>query len=203
MKKLSFAIALAMASLGAAHAETFTEAKSSNGVRVVLGMGLTGGGDTLATATYRSSSRYDYDLDYNIKAGGLVVFTGGVDFRVTPEFSLQSTVSYHVDQANARNGDIKFKRYPIELLAYFHPSASWRIGGGVRYVSSPKLSSSGVASGLDLDFDNTVSGLVEAEYFFSENFGMKFRYVNEKYQVKGYKDKVDANHAGIFGSYYF
>ncbi len=205
MKKITLAIALAIASLGSAHAQTDTKAADSNNFRVMIGMGITGGGDTLATAYYEKNSKYDYydDGDYNIKAGGIVAFTGGVDFRVTPEFSLQSTISYHVDQANASNGDIKFARYPIELLAYYHPNAQWRVGGGVRYVSSPKLSSSGVARGINATFDNTVSAVVEAEYFFSPNFGAKFRYVNEKYEKKGYTGKVDANHVGIFGNYYF
>jgi hypothetical protein len=198
MKKTVFAIALAVASIGAAQAQTQTQTQNAGPkqLRFIVGMGIPGGGDKLATVTYERLG------DYNIKAGGLIAFTGGVDFLVTPEFSLQSTISYHVDQANASNGDIKFKRYPIELIAYYHPAANWRVGGGVRYVSSPKLSSSGVVSGLNAEFDNTVSGLVEAEYMVQPSFGVKLRYVNEKYKVKGFKD-IDANHVGLFGNFYF
>ena len=197
MKKSAIALALAILAMGAAQAQTATFAPETKRLRLVAGVGLTAGGDKLASVTYEDLG------DYDIKAGGLIVFTGGVDFLVTPVFSLQSTVSYHVDQANASNGDVKFKRYPIELLAYYHPSAQWRVGGGVRYVSSPKLSSSGAARALNDEFDNTVSGLVEAEYFFNPQFGLKLRFVHEEYESKRYRDKVDAKHIGIFANFYF
>jgi hypothetical protein len=197
MKKATLAIALAIATMSAAHAQNAPAPAEQKRLHFLVGMGLTAGGDKLATVTYQNLGEYD------IKAGGLVMFTGGVDFRVTPEFSIQSTIGYHVDQAPARNGNVKFERYPIELLAYYHPAPKWRVGGGVRYVSSPKLSSSGVVQGLNVEFDNTVSGLVEAEYLISRHFGIKLRYVNEHYELKGYSGKIDANHAGVFGNFYF
>ena len=198
MKNTVFAIALAIASMGAAQAQNTLD--GARQLRFVAGMGITGGGDKLASVTYEKLG------DYNIKAGGLIAFTGGVDFLVTPQFSLQSTISYHIDQANARNGDLKFQRFPIELLAYFHPSAKFRVGGGVRYVSSPKLKSSGYAEGLDTDFDNTVGGVVEGEYMVSPNLGIKLRYVNEKYEYaigRNRKAEADGSHVGLFGNFYF
>ena len=62
------------------------------------------------------------------------------------------------------NGSVKFQRFPIEIISYYHVNNEWRIGGGVRYTSGAKLSSSGAASGLNITLDNAVSGVVEAEY---------------------------------------
>ncbi len=65
-----------------------------------------------------------------------------------------------------------------------------------RYVTGAKLNSSGAAAGLNIKFDNAVSGLVEAEYLRGNNVGLKLRYVSEKYEAKGYRGSVDAQPCG-------
>jgi hypothetical protein len=165
-------------------------------MRVLAALGATFGGDNLATASYTNGSHQD------IKAGSGFAFTTGLDYRLSPEFSVQGTVNFHVDDTNANNGSIKFQRFPVEFLGYFHPNSQWRVGGGVRYVNSPKLSSSGAAAGPNLKFDNTTSGVVEAEYFFNQAMSVKMRYVNEAFKAKGYRE-VKANHFGVSGNVYF
>lgn len=188
-------MAALFATMGAAQAQT-APVPSSAPLSFVAGMGLSVGGDDLATARYTNGSSVD------IKAGSGVYFTGGANYRFNPEFSVQGTVNFHVDDTNASNGNIKFQRFPVELLGYYHLNNAWRVGGGVRYVSGAKLSSSGVASGLNIEFDNTTSGVLEAEYFFNPKLGMKLRYVNETFKARGYRD-VKANHVGISANYYF
>src|SRR5689334_21953058 len=106
MEKITFILATLFATLGAAHAQTMAPASPSP-ARFLLGMGLSGGGDGLANVLYTDGRTA------TLHAGGLVYFSAGVDYRFTPEFSLQGTVNYHVDRANARNGDIKFERFPV------------------------------------------------------------------------------------------
>ncbi|NHZ81879.1 outer membrane beta-barrel protein [Massilia sp. CCM 8695] len=201
MKKIAFVIALAIASLSSAQAQNGPAPGKQ--LRFVVGMGLTGGGDKLATAEYKHGGSVD------VRAGGLIAFLGGVDYRFSQQFSMQGTVGFHVDQASAKNGDVTFKRFPIELLGYFHPTSNMRIGGGVRYVSSPKLSGSGFGSGIDRDFDSTVGAIVEGEYFFSPNIGLKLRFVKEEYKDsytywgQTYTNKTKGDHVGIFGNFYF
>jgi hypothetical protein len=196
MKKIVFTLATLLATLGAAHAQSMASGAGPAPARFLLGMGLSGGGDELASAQYTNGDTA------NIHAGGLVYFTAGVDYRFTPAFSLQGTVNYHVDRANARNGDIKFERFPAELIAYYQPNPAWRVGGGVRYTSSPKMTGGGIASGMDISFDNTTSAVVEAEYFTSPNLGIKLRYVNETFKSRGYQD-IDGSHVGISANFYF
>ncbi|MDQ1832491.1 outer membrane beta-barrel protein [Massilia scottii] len=202
MKKIAFVIALAIASLSSAQAQNGpAEGKP---LRFVVGMGLTGGGDKLATAEYEHGGSVD------VRAGGLIAFVGGVDYRINRQFSIQSTVGFHVDQASAKNGDVTFKRFPIELLAYFHPTENFRFGGGVRYVSSPKLNGKGFGSGIYKEFDNTVGAVVEGEYFFGPSVGLKVRLVKETYDYT-YRDRryvsrngeTKGDHIGIFGNFYF
>jgi hypothetical protein len=158
-------------------------------------MGLSGGGDELASARTVNG-----DIEH-IHAGGLVYFTAGVDYHLTPELSLQGTINYHVDSASTRNGDIRFERFPIELIGYYQPNPLFRIGGGVRYTSSPKLTGSSVASGRDVSFDNTTSAVVEAEYFVDWDVGVKLRYVHETFKARG--REIDGSHVGISANFYF
>ena len=193
MKKI-LAVAALLTVAGVAHAQATMRAAAP--ARFLLGMGLSGGGDKLASAEYTNGDTA------NIHAGGLVYFTAGVDYRFAPEFSLQATVNYHVDRANAKNGDMKFERVPVELIAYYQPNPAWRVGGGVRYSSSPTFSGSGIASGMDVDFDSSTGTVIETEYFTSPKFGIKARYVNEKFKSRGLKE-IDGSHVGLSFNYYF
>jgi opacity protein-like surface antigen len=194
MKKTVFAIALAFASLSAAQAQTAAPKQ----LYFVGGMGLTFGGDKLATVSYEKIG------DVSIKAGAGVIFVGGVENRVNPSFSLQSTIGFHVDDTPAaKNGSVKFQRFPVELMGYYHFAPQFRLGGGARYVSNPKLKGSGVAGDIYYKFDNTLSPVLEGEYMYSDNLGFKLRYVSEKYEAKGVKGSIDANHVGISANFYF
>ena len=198
MKKIIFAVALAIASLGAAQAQSESQPPAEKQMHFLVGMGFTFGGDKLATAQYENGTNVD------IRAGALVAFTAGIDYRVNPEFSFQGTIGYHTDRAGASNGDITFSRIPMELLAYYHVSPQWRIGGGARYVSSVELSSSGAGSGAgNFEFKNTLSPVIEAEYMMNPKLGFKVRYVSEKFEEKTSSQKIDASHIGLFGTYYF
>jgi opacity protein-like surface antigen len=194
MKNIVFAATALFATIGAAQAQS--QLASPSPVRFLVGMGVSAGGDDLATATYTNGHSQD------IKAGGGVYFTGGVNYRVNQEFSIQGTANFHIDSTTARNGSITFRRFPVELMGYYHLNDAWRVGAGVRYVSSPKLSSSGAADGIDFEFDNTTSGVVEVEYFWIPRVGMKMRYVKETFKAPGIRE-VKGNHFGISGNFYF
>lgn len=187
MKKLLIAT-LVCAGAAAAQAQ-------ERNVRGVLGIGLTGGGDTLATVTYTDGSTD------NIKAGGLVHVFGGAEFLVAPQFTVQATVGYHLDETSgASNGSLRFSRYPIEVLGHFRVAPQVRLGAGARFVNNAKIDSRGVLSGARVDFDSTVGGVFEGEWLVTPNIGLKLRYVSEKYKAGGVS--VDGNHGGFYFSWY-
>lgn len=196
MKKAAFALAaLAIAS------STFAQdaAAPAKPVRGFVGIGASTGGDKLATAEYTNGDTA------SIKAGSGVYFTAGLEYRFDEQFSAQASVNFHIDNQTASNGNLQFQRYPIEALAFYHINPQWKIGTGLRYVNGAKLSGSGAAEIDDVKFENTLSGVVEAEYMFSQQVSVKVRYVNEKFEVKSRFGKVDvkADHVGISGNYYF
>jgi hypothetical protein len=188
MKKLIITSLLACGAIGGVQAQ-------ERAVRGVLGLGLTGGGDTLATVVYTDGS------SDNIKAGGLVHLFGGAEFRVGPQFTLQATVGYHLDETTgASDGSLRFSRYPIELLGHYEVAPNFRFGGGARFVNNAKIDSRGVLSGARVEFDSTVGAVIEGEYLVTPNIGLKVRYVSEKYKVNG--TSTDGNHGGFYFSWY-
>lgn len=166
-------------------------------VRPVLGMGVTFGGDNLATVQYTNGDTA------TLHAGGLVHLYGGVDIGFTPQVSAQLNVGYHVDNTTGSNGSLKFDRVPVELLGHYKLNDAFRLGLGARFVSSAKLSGSGVLNGIDGKFDSTTGTVLEGEYFFTRGWAVKGRYVSEKYKISGTNEKVDGSHGGIYIAYYF
>ncbi|WP_338848923.1 hypothetical protein V8J88_08265 [Massilia sp. W12] len=194
MKKILLALALPLSLMGAAQAAD----ANTGALRPVLSVGVTYGGDTLATAKYTDGS------SVNIRAGSGLDMKGGVEYRVAPQVSLQATVGYHVHfTPEASNGDANFNRIPIELLAFYHINEQWRVGGGVRFVRNARLSGSGAAANLNGNYGNTTGGVLAVEYMGAKNWGVSFRLVNEKYTLENSNASFSGNHAGLFASYYF
>lgn len=196
MTKLAVAaLALALVSISA-QAQTDAPA-SEKKVRFLVGAGLTFGGDKLASAEYTDGSSQE------LHGGGLIALYAGVEYAVNPSVSLQANIGYHVDQASADNGELRFERYPLELMAYYKVSDKWRAGAGVRIVNSPRFASSGAGDMGDFNFKNTSGAVIEAEYMASPRIGYKMRYVNEKYTPKAAPVKVDGSHFGVMANFYF
>jgi hypothetical protein len=193
---------LAIAALALGFVCTVHAAEPERAVRPLVGAGLTFGGATLYTVQYNDGT------SSNIHAGGLVDVYAGVEFRIAEAFSLQATVGYHVDDRGARNGSLRFERFPIELLGHYRIDPHWRAGGGVRFVQSPRVTGSGVLGGNDVSFDSTTGGVVEGEYLILPasrrvQVGVKLRYVAERYQLQGGGPSISGNHVGVMGSVYF
>lgn len=184
------AVVLAAASVAA-------QAQSTpNPVRGFVGMAVTGGGDTLVTVTYSDGSTK------NIKAGGLIDFKVGAEYRWTDMVSVQGSVGFHTDHTSASNGNVRFTRFPIELLGYWHATPTLRVGGGLRVPTGAKLRSSGVVASLgNTSFDASAGLVAEVEYLFSPNFGLGLRAVKERYEVGS--SKIDGDHFGLRANFYF
>jgi hypothetical protein len=199
MKTRLSALALAAAlTFGAAFAgNASAQTQPASPFNFFLGAGLTFGGDKLAEANYTNGD------SSKLTAGALLQLNGGVRFQAGEKVTISGSVGYHVDNANASNGSLRFDRFPVELLAHYAVNEQWRLGGGVRFVSGPELSSSGVASGNNAKFDSATGAVIEAQYMINPKSAVAIRYVSEKYGIQGFTGKVDASHGGVFFNYYF
>lgn len=175
-------------------------------IKFVVGVGFTGGGDRLATARYRSYDYwyggYDYE-DRSVRAGQLLQINAGVEWRVAPALTMQATIGYHTDSVNARNGDIDFTRYPLELLMHYQFAPQWRAGGGLRYTLNPRLDFSGVVNDPDVRFKRSIGPVVEVEYLPIRWLGIKLRGVIERYKPRDGGESANGNHFGLFANFYF
>lgn len=144
-------IGIVLATIGEAHARD---------VNWMVQGSMEGGGDTLIRV------RYDDGDTENIKGGGLFHFAGGVVFRSWPrrfpKLETQISLGCKFDSADAKNGDIRWTRYPLELLQ-FHTTNKWRFGMGLSYHIAPALEGSGFASGLNTELDNATGFVLQVE----------------------------------------
>lgn len=172
---------------------------ASADIRPVLGFTTTSGGQTLATVRYSDGS------SQNIKSGGLVHLYGGFEWQSAGSpFALQANIGLHVDDTNAKNGSVKFQRYPLELIALWQTGSDWRFGAGLRKSSNVKLTSSGAANGFgDYKLSAKAGALVQGEYLFGTHGAgsLYLRWVREDYTINA--RKVDGNHLGLGVSYRF
>lgn len=190
MKTLLTALLLTFG-LGTVHAQ------DTRPVRPIVGLGLTHGGETLAEVTYNNG------WTERIKSGGLVVAHAGAEFRLGDLVDLQATIGYHVDESNARNGGLRFSRYPVDVIAMFRVAPQFRLGLGVQHVNSAKLAGRGDLDNIKVDYGSSTGGLIEGEYLFWPNFGLKVRGVSQRYRPSDGGDKVDGSHLGVILNYYF
>lgn len=200
MKKIILGITLACASLAA---QAQVKPAFENYMKFVAGVGFTYGGDRLANGSMEKN---------DLMAGKGLLFVGGFDFRLTETFSLQTTVGQHIDAVSTNSrGNATFRRTPVEMIAYFHPSKRWRLGAGARFVASPKVEYDS-ASSYDREFKNTLGAVLEGEFLLNDHVGFKLRLGTEHFRNKqsaprgsfAYNnDKETGEQIGVITNFYF
>lgn len=163
----------------------------------VAGIGYARGGDILITATYTDGTHT------SIKAGNGLHFEVGAQYRVSDHFAVLADIGYQSSTGSAPNGELTFKRFPIEVLGYFYLNNAIRFGAGARLDERVKLSGTGVAADVQADFDRAVGVIVEAEYLITPNFGFKLQGVREDYKQTGFTAKINGNQIGLYATLYF
>lgn len=184
------------------------QAEAPRPLQGFLAVGLTFGGDTLGKV-YFSDGSTD-----SVKAGGTRLFKGGLNYTVSPQFSIQAGYGIHLESSKkANNGGINFDRTFMEGLAFYHTSETFKVGGGIRKILDAKLKGTGAAATERIDFDGQLGLVAEVEWHTRHisniQWGLTLRYVNEKYSpsslngfpIKG--EDVDGSHFGVGVSFYF
>lgn len=163
---------------------TSTSFKSSTtkGMHLVANAGLSFGGDTLAVLRYNNGG------DHKIKAGGLFQIGAGLIYEATDvPFATQFTMNYHVNQSDAKNGTLRFRRYPLEGMVFYTGIENWRMGIGARSVLSPRYTAQVDSRNTQiLDFKSTTGAIAELAYAVSPSMWVNVRYVSEKYRANRY-----------------
>lgn len=176
-------------------------------VRFVVDAGLTYGGDTIEKLEYSRGG------SATIKGGGLVQIGGGVQFHPPgSSFSALATLNYHVDNATAKNGDARFDRVPLELLAFYHLDDRWRIGGGWRHTMNPKFTEKfDYEDRITINYKDADSLVLQVGFGTQRVWGA-LRYVDESFDAErvtvgnlsgAYNHTDDGSHVGLLGYFAF
>ncbi|MEY2843593.1 MAG: hypothetical protein RI920_1630 [Pseudomonadota bacterium] len=202
LKKILIGLASVLA-LGA-QAQTAAPAASS-GLRGIVGIGLTFGGDQIGRTFETISSTGSRDTK-RIRAGGFADFRGGAEYQLQGQpMAIELSIGYHFDSVSADNGDVSFSRYPLEVIGHYALNEYWRLGAGVRKSLSAKTSVSGAGADItdNAKYTSSAGLLIEAEYFMTPQFSFKGRYVSETFKPENGGKDVSGNHGGIYGMFYF
>lgn len=170
-------------------------------VSFLLGLGLTFGGETLASVPFTDGSTS------SIRSGGLLYFKGGVDWDINRNIALQGTFGYHGDWVSAENGSMTFQRDFYEGLVFFKTFPRQRFGLGVRETFNAKVSSSGAARVYcgEMQYKNNTGFVFEYEWINKRGpsgIGFTIRYVNEKYKVSSIDGIPVANGQSFNGNHF-
>ncbi len=205
MKKSPLLVALCLAA-GALRAE------APRPLQGFLNLGLTFGGDTLDKVAFTDGSTD------SITGGGGGSLKGGVNYTFTKAFSIQASYGIHQESTKkASNGGIDFDRTFLEGLAFYHPTETFKLGGGLRKVLDAQLKERGEAGSAKVDYDSDPSLVLEVEWhtrhFSNIQWALNLRYVNEKYTpstltgVPGpflrLEKSQDGSHFGVGVTFYF
>ena len=147
--------------------------------RLAFDLGITGGGDKLATVTFSDGTTE------SVRAGGLLQIGAGFLWQpAASPVALQATFNYHVDDVSARNGSLTFSRYPLEVIGYYTGVPNFRFGAGPRFVFSPELESDFPGDNSTIRFKDTIGAVFEAGYRPVGQLWVNLRFTSEKYTVK-------------------
>lgn len=146
-------------------------------IRPMFKAGFDTGGDTIVTAVFTNGSTK------SLKANELLFLGGGVSI-LNDDKDLQAELSLGIktDSISASNGDIDFTRYPLDALVFYRES-KFRLGGGLTYHFSPKVSGSGVAGGVDIKFKDALGVILQADYLVWREMSVGLRYTMLEYKT--------------------
>ncbi len=131
-------------------------------LRFVVGAGLTYGGEP------SSPRRYNDGDEIEIDGGDGIVLLAGLDYRIDPQFSVQGTVAYHADRANAQQRRHAFRTRALRAarLLPCERQGARRRRPALRDedVAARPMASAAIG---DFDFKDTTSPVAEIEYLYS------------------------------------
>jgi hypothetical protein len=154
-------------------------------VRPVFKAGYDTGGDTIVTAVFSTGSTK------SIKANeGVYIGLGASILLDSKDIEIEASASYKYRSITVANGDITWTRIPLEALVFYH-APKFRVGGGLTYHLSPKLSGSGVAGGLNVNVDDALGAVLQGDWLVAQELSVGLRYTSLSYKANGVTAKGD------------
>ncbi len=166
---------------------------------LIAGMGFDRGGEDLLTVGLSDGSTQ------TLRANEGFYFEAGVAFlklrleKVTLETA--TTIGVKGWNVGADNGSMNYLAFPLELVERL-AFEQVRFGAGLSFLLAPKLSSSGVLAGNDVDLKNSLGLVLQAEWIGTRvpgrmGYFIGARFVWQKLEGEHGTAAVDANALGV------
>lgn len=160
-------------------ASSFAVAPAWAEVSAMVKLGYDFGGDTLTTVPFTDGTTASIDTNEGLLLGGGVAIASA-DYTWQTEI----TLNWKYQAITAANGDLKWTRWPLEALT-FYQLTQFRFGGGLTYHLNPTLEGDGVVSNINMDFDNALGAVLQADYRLDEAIAIGLRYTFIEYETAG------------------
>lgn len=164
-------------------------------VRPMAKLGIDFGGDTLATVVFTNGTTESIKSNEGIFiGGGMAILNEARDIEA--EFSL----TYKFALIAANNGDLEWTRVPLDALVFYR-MPRFRVGGGLTYHFSPKVSGNGAASNVNLKFDDALGFILQADWLIMDkkslSMALGVRYTNIEYKLQRTSTSTSSEGLGI------
>ena len=144
-------------------------------VRPVFVAGYDTGGDKIVNVTFTNGESDSIRGNEGLYVGG-----GISVLNDDKNIEFQGTANYKYAAIHADNGDVTWTSIPLDALLFYRMQ-SFRVGGGLTFVMSPKLKGSGVAGGVNTTVDNAVGLILQVDYLLGKvAIGLRGTFVDYK-----------------------
>ena len=131
-------------------------------------------------------------LPFEIRAGTAFQERLGVEYRVSPRFTLQGSIGHSTNSPMGYDGSLDFTVIPVEIMGFVELGAGLRFGAGL-HQSSAEMRGTGKAANAPINgtYAGNMGAVLELQYLFGSGasdanksvpqFGLTLRGVTEKF----------------------
>jgi len=159
--------------------------------RFLASLGFAHGGDKLATVGFTDGS------SQTLRAGSGIALNAGFVHHFD-NASIQASLGYLVEDTSATNSNIRFSRYPLEVLGFWR-NGDHRFGGGLVHHFSPTFDLDNLGSGK-LDFDDATGFALEYGWRF---ISVRYTTIEYSFDAVTGTEKFDGDGIGVYLTYGF
>jgi len=164
-------------------------------VRPMVKVGFDFGGETLATVVFTNGSTKSIKSNEGLFIGG-----GASIFNEARDIETEVALTYKIARISAINAELEWTRVPLDVLVFYR-MPRFRAGGGLTYHMNPEVSGSGAARNVNLQFDNALGLLLQADWLIIDRktltMALGLRYTNIEYKLQGTSASPNSSGLGI------
>ncbi|WP_339670121.1 hypothetical protein [Dasania marina] len=173
-----------------------TEDNSASEIQWLAAYGLSFGGADKVESLY---NRYDDSFE----TSGLASLGAGVALPLARlPLTLETLVSVHFDNAEAKQGDANLDYKTIDVLSFYRQGAH-RIGLGFSHHLNPRFKTNNGLTDEAARFNDTTGTIVEYNYLYAHSSALGVRLTDIRYTGSQQGQRINGSNISIFIKTFF